>query len=372
MVALPSDPSPSPVADAPPDAGDTSAMPRRAFAIAWGVFWALMLTVGVQDHLRQGGSTLWKPLLWEGSSALVASLVVALLWRRSAPLDPLLDHPWRWFGTMLRWLPLAAPAFVGAVYGLRHAVYAMLGQTYAHEPWPMVFRYEVLKFSIFYLLFSAVFFGLRSHAALAGARLRLERERRLAQAAQLLQLAQQIEPHFLFNALNTIASTVHTDPALADALLTRLAALLRAATDLARRPESSLDEELRLLEAYAAIMRERYADRVDIRFDIAPDARDCQVPTLLLQPLLENAFRHGVERRLAPTHIVVRARRAGGRLQLTVEDDAGQLPAAPAFGVGLDNLRQRLATRHGDQARLSLQPRDGGGVLARIELPCAS
>jgi two-component system, LytTR family, sensor kinase len=236
----------------------------------------------------------------------------------------------------------------------------------------VVFRYEALKFSMFYLLFVAIVFGLRSHAALAAARLRLERERRLAQSAQLLQLAQQIEPHFLFNALNTIASTIHTDPALADTLLMRLAALLRAATDLARHPETTLADELTLLEAYASIMRERFAERVDIVFDIDPATHPCKVPSLLLQPLLENAFRHGVERRLAPTRIVVRAHRADARLYLEVQDDAGELPPGPdvPWGVGLGNLQQRLLTRHGDSASLTLQRRDGGGVLARIELPC--
>jgi len=345
-------------------------MPRLAFAVAWALFWVLMMTIGVQDHLRQGGTGPWKPLLWEGSSMLAASLVVWLQWQRAGRLDALLARPWRWFAASLGWLPLAAPCFVAAVYALRHAVYAALGQPYVHDPWPVVFRYEVLKFSMFYLLFAAVFFGLRSHAALAAARLRLEREQRLAQSAQLLQLAQQIEPHFLFNALNTIASTIHTDPALADTLLMRLAALLRAATDLARRPETTLADELGLLEAYASIMRERFAERVDIAFDVDPGARDCKVPSLLLQPLLENAFRHGVERRLATTHIVVRTRRTGERLCLEVQDDAGELPDAPAWGVGLGNLQQRLSTRHGERASLTLQARDGGGVLARIELPC--
>ena len=108
---------------------------------------------------------------------------------------------------------------------------------------------------------------------------------RQALDAQLKLLHAQIEPHFLFNALNTIASTIHTDPNLADALLTKLAALLRAATELARQPETTLDEELRLLEAYAAIMRQRFAERVDVRFDIDDSARPCRVPTLLLQPL---------------------------------------------------------------------------------------
>ena len=344
--------------------------PRAAIALAWSIFCVLMITIGVQDHLRQGGTTLWKPLLWEGSSLLVASLIGALQWRRVARHDALLNRPWRWFWLRLRWLPLIAPAFVCAVYALRHAVHAALGSPYPHDPWPVVLRYETLKFSIFYLLFVAVVFGLRSHAALTQARWRLERESRLAKSAQLLQLAQQIEPHFLFNALNTIASTVHTDPDLADSLLTRLAALLRAATDLARRPESALCDELALLEAYAAIMRERFADRVEIVFEFDPAAQSCLVPTLLLQPLLENAFRHGVERRLQPTRIVVRTRRAGARLSLEVEDDAGELHGTPTPGVGLANLQQRLVARHGADAAFSLQPRPHGGVLARIELPC--
>ncbi len=151
-------------------------------------------------------------------------------------LDPLLDRPGGWFGGALWRLPIAAPVFVTAVYALRHGAYALLGLRSSHESWPSVFAYEMLKFSMFYLLFIAIFFGIRSHAAMNVQRLRAERERRLVQQAQLLQLAQQIEPHFLFNALNTIAATVHADPDLADTLLIRLSTLLRAATDLARQP----------------------------------------------------------------------------------------------------------------------------------------
>ncbi len=344
--------------------------PLAGFGIAWAIFWILLVTVGVQDHLRQGGTELWKPVLWEGTSCAVASAIVWAQWRRAARGDHLLAQPWRWFAHSLQWLPLAAPLFVVAVYALRHGVYALIGQTYVHDAWGVVFRYEMLKFAVFYLLFVAIFFGIRSHAALSNARIRLERERGLARQAQLLQLTQQIEPHFLFNALNTIASTIHTDPGLADALLIQLAALLRAATDLARKPETTLDEELRLLEAYAAIMRQRFAERADLRFQINPAARACRVPTLVLQPLLENAFRHGVERRSQRTTIVVRAECDAHRLRLEVQDDAGQLAAEPRFGVGLENLRQRLLTRYGDGATLVLRALDAGGVVARIELPC--
>jgi hypothetical protein len=345
-------------------------LPLAGLGIAWSVFWLLMMTVAVQDHLRQGHTDLWKPLLWEGTSCVVASIIVALQWRRVHHHDRWLAQPWRWFGASLLWLPLAAPGFVTAAYGMRHAVHAALGQPYHHEAWGIVFRYESLKFSLFYLLFVAILFGMRSRAALSAERVRAERSRALSQQAQLLQLTQQIEPHFLFNALNTIAATIHTDPERADTLLTRLAALLRAATDLARQPEVALADELRLLEGYAAIMCERFAGRVDLHWDIDPHSTACRVPTLALQPLLENAFLHGVERRSQPTRVVVRSRRDGLRLLLEVEDDAGELPASQQFGIGLTNLQQRLALRFGVHAALTLSQRGAAGVLARIEMPC--
>ena len=345
---------------------------RSALGIAWAIFWLLMLVLEVQDHRRAGHADLWQPILWQASAFLVASAIAWLQWRWFAKLDAWLDSPWRWFARALVWIPLAAPGFVLAVYLIRHAVYAMLGRTYSHDAWANVLGDESVKYVFFHLIFAAIIFGMRSHAALGRATLQVERERRHAQHAQLLQLTQQLEPHFLFNALNTIASTIHTDPELADTLLVRLASLLRAATDLARQPETTLHEELQLLESYAGIMRQRFADRVRIDFEIDDSIRSCRVPTLVLQPLIENAFRHGVERRLTPTTIIVRAARANGRLRLEVEDDAGGLPEVLQFGVGLSNLQRRLAQVHGQNASLALSATGHTGVRARIELPCAS
>ncbi len=107
-----------------------------------------------------------------------------------------------------------------------------------------------------------------------------------------------------------------------------------------------------------------------MRFDIDPASTRCPVPTLLLQPLVENAFRHGVEQHAGAGTVSVRSRCAAGVLRLEVEDDLGCLPQPLVWGVGLKNLRQRLVLRHGPHASLALQPRAGGGVLARIELPC--
>lgn len=345
-------------------ADDSAATPARAgWLLAWGLFWLLMLTVAVQDHLRDHTGELWKPVLWEGSSFIAASALLGAMWHHTLRHDDLLARPWRWFGLHLRWLPLLAPAFVAAIYAMRHAVFAALGQTYHHPGWGEVILYECTKFAIFYALFVAIVFGLRTHAALAS-------QRQLTQAAQLAQLTQQLEPHFLFNALNTIAATIHAAPERADSLLTRLAALLRATTDLTRRPSCTLDEELRLLDGYAAIMCERFADRVSLRHEIDHAARACRVPTLSIQPLLENAFRHGVERCSDHTDLVVRARCRDARLRIEVEQSQGGVSAKPTPGVGLDTLRQRLAALYGTRASLGLEPLASGGARAWFELPC--
>jgi LytS/YehU family sensor histidine kinase len=260
--------------------------------------------------------------------------------------------------------------FVGALELARVAIRWAAGAPL--QFWrPLDYVYEAARFLLFYALFGGIHFGLRSYKAWANERLRAEYQARVAQAAQLAQLTQQLQPHFLFNALNTVSSLIPGEPDIADALLTKLAALLRAATDAGQRPQQSLGDELALLRAYADIMVQRFADRAQVGWEIDERTLGCLVPTLGLQPLLENCFRHVVERRRAPTRISVRARRAPAGLHLEVEDD-GDAPATPlAFGVGLSNLQQRLASLHGDLARLELEPRPGGGLLVRVELPCA-
>jgi LytS/YehU family sensor histidine kinase len=300
----------------------------------------------------------------------VASLIAWQMWRMSPRNDRWLSQPRRWFAATLVWVVPAAFGFVIVVYALRHGVHAAFGHSYQHEPWPQVFRYETIKFSLFYLMFAAIQFGLRSHAAMGHERVKAERLRRLAQQAQLQQLAQQLEPHFLFNALNTIASTIHTDPDLADDLVQRLSSLLRAASDFARRAEVTLAEELQLLEAYAAIMVARFAPRVRLGWDVDPVAQACRVPSLVLQPLLENACRHAMEQAQGPMTITVHSRRVGDMLHLEVRDDQG-VPGDPVvFGVGLSNLRQRLQLAYPGQASLTLVALAPRGVSAQIELPC--
>ncbi len=345
--------------------------PWRRLLSTWIVFWLLLFLLGAQEYLWSGGRQLWRPFVDFGTAALVATALAVFQVRRSLRFDYLLATPARWFLHMWAWLPLQLVAFIGAMYLLRLMLYPLAGERFA-PGWRLeMLAYEAFKFFLYYALLGGIQFGTRSYRAWATERLRTEQQARLAQQAQLAQLTQQLQPHFLFNALNTVSSLIHSDPDLADALLTRLSTLLRAATDASQRPEQSLTDELALLHAYADIMTQRFAERVAIRWEVDAGAGDCSVPTLGLQPLLENCFRHVVERRRELTHIAVRAACSSGTLRIEVEDD-GELHALPtASGVGLGNLERRLRSLHGARASLSLHLRPGGGLIARVELPCA-
>ncbi|MDQ2733875.1 MAG: histidine kinase [Pseudomonadota bacterium] len=300
----------------------------RRLLWVWLAFWMLLFLLGIQEYLWSGGRQLWRPLVDYGTSALLATGLAAVQIRRSPRFDDLLGQPVRWFARMWAWMPLQLVGFIAALYTLRLLLYSPAGVPYRLDLRSEVLAYEAAKFFLYYALLGGIQFGQRSYHAWATERLRTEQQARLAQQAQLAQLTQQLQPHFLFNALNTVSSLIHSDPELADRLLTRLATLLRAATDAGQRVEQPLADELDLLHAYADIMSERFADRVAIDWEVAVDVGRCLVPTLGLQPLLENCFRHVVERRRAPTHIVIRARCSAGRLHVEVEDD-GDLQVLP-------------------------------------------
>ncbi|SFU84103.1 sensor histidine kinase [Pseudoduganella namucuonensis] len=344
-----------------------------AIAAAWTMFWLLMIATAVQDFLRDGGQGLWKPVLWESSSAVVATLLLALQRRFTRRHDHLLGSPLRWFGMQLLWAPVYWLGFVPLAFGIRHGVYALAGETYEHEDWLPTLLYEDVKISVFFGIFVVIQFGLLSYRALMEEKLRAEQANALLRQAQLQQLTQQMQPHFLFNALNTISSLMHTDVERADATLIQLADVLRATLEHSGRQLAPLSTELRLLRGYAHLMSERYTDRVRIAWHIDEAMHGCEVPLMSLQPLLENVFKHTVERRRQPTRITIAALRDGGELVLRVEDDSGRLEPERATdgGIGLRNLRERLTVLHGGAASLRLLQLEPAGVRAEMRLPCA-
>ena len=197
-----------------------------------------------------------------------------------------------------------------------------------------------------------------------------ELEKRLAEA-RLHALQMQINPHFLFNTLNGIATLMHQDVEAADRALVRLSELLRLAVDSAESQEVPLHRELEFLSRYLELEQTRFGDRLRVSMEIAPETLDALVPNLVLQPLVENAIRHGIQPHARPGEILVQARREGEWLRLGVEDSGGgqgsPLPARE--GVGLSNTRARLRLLYGEAQRLSFRPSARGGLHAEIECP---
>jgi two-component system LytT family sensor kinase len=186
--------------------------------------------------------------------------------------------------------------------------------------------------------------------------------------AQLAALRAQLHPHFLFNALNAISELVHRDPALADRLLLRLADLLRRVLAAGDVHEVTLAEELAFSRAYLEIQEALMGDRLVVDYDVPDALAHARVPSLLLQPLLENAIRHGLAARRAGGRLRIAARAAGPVLEVEVVDDGAGSEAAPRDGIGLANTRARLATLYGDAGRLEAGPANPG-FRARVLLP---
>jgi two-component sensor histidine kinase len=339
----------------------------RALFALWALFWLLMMAVAIQDEYTDPDVKWWEPILWEGSSCVVATAWLLLQRRVASRWNHYLDQPLKWFGKHFVWLPVIAFTFIVLIYAIRHGVYALTGETYQHASWGYTFLYESIKLVLFTGLWLAIIFGLASFSRWREERERLlELQKHLAES-QLAQLKAQLQPHFLFNALNTISSLMQSDVERADRLLARLADLLRASLAVGARHLTSLREEWKLLELYASIMQERFAGRVTLSWDASEEALEAAVPAMLLQPLLENAYKHGVERSSQTVAIRVQARRAGDTLRILIHN-TGSLSATQAGGIGLRNCHERLALVYGERAQLTLAP-DADGVAATVTLP---
>lgn len=195
-------------------------------------------------------------------------------------------------------------------------------------------------------------------------------EARLAKT-HLQVLKMQLQPHFLFNTLNAIAELVHTDPEAADQMITRLGRLLRLSLDHASHQVVPLRQEADFLRVYMDIEQVRFQDRLQVVWDLAPDTLDSAVPTLLWQPVLENAIRHGVTPLAGRGRIVITSRRDAEDLVLEIRDNGQGLPpeGAPRQGVGLRNVRERVEQLYGPRAQFTLSPALGGGTAATLRLP---
>jgi two-component system LytT family sensor kinase len=233
---------------------------------------------------------------------------------------------------------------------------------------------EMFWSMLIYCLIVGVWEAYLYHQRYVSAELQMERLQRNFSEARLNALRMQLDPHFLFNALNTVSSQVERDPKLARGMIEHLGDLLRLSLHSQGVQEISLAEELAFLDHYLAIQRIRFGDALKIEIRIAPDVRDALVPSLFIQPLVENAIRHGISKRVRGGSIVLSAERVEETLRIQVLDDGVGLPSGCSFdhhkGVGLSVTRERFAGLYpGDTSEFHIRRRTEGGTEVLISLP---
>jgi len=310
------------------------------------------------------------PYLWALGTVLVLWLadrfpVEGRLWRRSVPLHLLF-----------------ATAFVVVISGLFQIIYFFLlvsGPDKHYGPattlqWIIYNSSENYGIYGLLLLLNQVF---RYYRRYREGELRASRLQTQLTQAQLEALKMQLQPHFLFNTLHSISALLHRDPDAADRMIARLGDFLRLTLENSGALEVSLQKELEFLTCYLEIERVRFQDRLTTSVEVEPAALDAPVPNLILQPIVENALRHGIAQTRGPGRVEISAKRENGSLRIRVRDNGPGLAAITRpddglrEGLGLSNTRARLEQLYGAAHRFELENAPEGGLLVTMEIPAA-
>jgi signal transduction histidine kinase len=279
---------------------------------------------------------------------------------------------WRSVAAHIGFVIVIAPLQLLCYNGLKHALAPVVGVEVM--PWPtggaLIAESTVNVFVYFmivaiYNAFAYYHMYHREKSAIS------DLEARLAEA-ELAALKMQLQPHFLFNTLNAISVLMTEDVEKANQMLIRLSELLRLTLESSGRQQVSLKQELDFLERYLGIERIRFSDRLTVNLDVEPETLDARVPNLILQPLVENAIRHGIAPRAEGGRLDIEARRRNGKLELEISDDgAGADQGATELrnGIGLTNCRARLEQLYGDEHGFEYGRRPSGGFSVVLTLP---
>jgi two-component system, LytTR family, sensor kinase len=236
--------------------------------------------------------------------------------------------------------------------------------------WPGFLLEMYLYYTFIITTWILLYFGINGWISLALERRRAEQAHSTAQTARLVALQSHLAPHFLFNTLNSVSSLIVeglSDQACA--MIAKLGEFLRASLRLGETPEIALKDELALLRYYLDTQQVRFGDRLRFSFDIQPQVLNAAVPTLLLQPLVENAVRHGILPRSRGGSLTVGARGVDRTLHLEVVDDGVGMKRSSSSGMGFSNTATRLSELYGAEAELRVYASDSGGVVAAVRLP---
>ena len=356
---------------------------RLLLLLKWGVIFGCWTLLGLlyAGHLCLIYARSKQPVIW--TAAISWALI---FWYSWAILSPLILRLARRFPLerqqLFRGLLIHLP--VSFLFALLHQVMA------AALNWlldlatgkPSRFTTQLLGtvFSVFLLMGVVIYWMIlfASHALDYQRRYREEElrasrlETELAQA-ELQALMMQLHPHFLFNTLHAISALIHKSPEAADQMIARLSDLLRITLENIGAQEVSLKQELEFLEKYLEIEQTRFQDRLSVQMRVGPETLDARVPHLVLQPLVENAIRHGIATRATAGKVEISASRANGMLRLEVRDDGPGLPVgkAAAFkeGIGLANTRARIKQMYGDAYSFELRNATDGGLMVKIAIP---
>ncbi|MBI3262185.1 MAG: histidine kinase [Acidobacteria bacterium] len=335
------------------------------WGIIVGAFTALGLLFTTQvwmDYAYAG-----RPLTW--SRATAVALAGWYFWALLTPVVLFLGRRFRF--DRRRWRGSLAVHLVASL------VAALVGVVVGELAAQLITRIQRGPFSSIKLHINFLTYWIILGVAYSVEHYRMSRERELRAThleaqlarAQVQALRMQLHPHFLFNTLNAVAALMREDVEEADRMISRLSDLLRFTLDTVDVAELPLRQELDFLQSYLEIEKARAGERLAVRMAIQPESLDVLVPTLILQPLVENAIRHGVHARPGQAVVELDARIEGATLTIEVRDDGPGPPTTLRTGHGLENARARLATMYGSAATLDLVARPQGGASARLVCP---
>lgn len=369
-------PAANPLLDVAAAAPEGASLRVAKMALVLLGLWTLpgLLSTALVHFQSPPGQALWKSFasqvppwwFWAPATPLILRLGRAF---------PIAKHAWT------RSLPVHVLVALALSAGALAVAVASCEATAVGACREMPFWVSFRKLAVYYAELNLGIYGVvvAAGAALESNRRAREGEVRAAKlqgmlaTAQLQALKMQLHPHFLFNTLHAVGVMVRKgDQDGALRMLAGVSDLLRIALESGARQRVPLLQELEFLERYLDVERTRFRDRLTVKMDIEPATRDALVPNLILQPVVENAIRHGIEPRAEPGNVAVVARREGETLRVTVRDDGPGLNGASngkGIGIGISNVRARLEQLYPGKHVFTVENAPGGGVLVTLEIP---
>ncbi|MFL6600079.1 MAG: sensor histidine kinase [Steroidobacteraceae bacterium] len=349
----------------------------RWLRAGWPLYVLLTLLFGAYQglnhaiNLRSTHFAAWEPFIWELSSVIVIAALIPFIARFESQIR---------VDSRPRTRALLAHIAGGIVFSIVHTTgmvlirkltYALAGDSYDFGNVPVEWFYELQKDLLTYVSILLVVFAIREFRVRRAGELRAQELAAQLSEARLRHLTAQIEPHFLFNALNAISNRMHEDVDAADRMISQLGDLLRAAYESDDSVLVPLGRELGWLRGYTAMMAERFRGQLAFEIDVDPDIDTLRVPRLLLQPIVENAIRHGLQD--GHGWLKVEVRRRANELHYTVSDDGIGLPEKPLQrGTGLSNISRRLELLFPNRHNLAFGSREPRGAVVSLIFPVST